>query len=128
MERSRFQLYHRQWALAMPTIRSSAFRRLAMQTVFTPGATRALQLATSLAERFSAPSVEPIHLLWALVLDESRGAEILAAHGLPRENLLRLLPLADDLPAVELTRAETTGELSDALHEVVVEARQQAAR
>jgi thiamine-phosphate pyrophosphorylase len=99
-----------------------------MQPIFTPGATRALQLATTLAERSSAPSVEPVHLLWALVLDESRGAEILAAHGLPRGNLQRLLPLADDLLAAELTPAETTGELSDTLREVVVEARHEAAR
>jgi thiamine-phosphate pyrophosphorylase len=99
-----------------------------MQPLFTPGATRALQLATTLAGRLNAPCVEPIHLLWALVLDESLGAEILAAHGLPRENLQRLLPLPADLIAAELTPAETPGELSDALREVLVEARREAVR
>jgi thiamine-phosphate pyrophosphorylase len=99
-----------------------------MEIDFTPGATRAFQLATTLAERCSAPRVEPIHLLWALVLDESRGAEILAAHGLPRANLQRLLPIAGELLAAELTPAEVPGQLSDALREVVVAARQEAAR
>src|SRR5690242_8260137 len=111
MERSRWQLYHRQEALAMPAVRSTAFRRPLMQHLFTPGAMRALQLATTLAGRLSAPCVEPVHLLWGLVLDESRGAEILAAHGLPRENLERLLPLASDLLAAEVTPAEVPGEL-----------------
>src|SRR5262245_794581 len=109
-------------------VRNSAFRRPAMEIDFTPGATRALQLATTLADRSGAPGVEPFHLLWALVLDESRGAEILAAHGLPRENLQRLLPLAGDLLAAERTPGEAPGELSDALREVVVEARHEAAR
>jgi thiamine-phosphate pyrophosphorylase len=99
-----------------------------MQPFFTPGATRALQLATALAGRLNAPCVEPTHLLWALVLDESRGAEILAAHGLSRENLQRLLPLPADLFAAELTPAETPGEWSNALQGVLVEARREAAR
>ncbi|MGE5194255.1 MAG: thiamine phosphate synthase [Deltaproteobacteria bacterium] len=98
-----------------------------IQPLFTPGAMRALQLATTLAGRLHAPCVEPAHLLWGLVLDESRGAEILAAHGLPRENVLRLLPLAPDLVATELTPAEAAGKLSEELQGVLIEARRHAA-
>jgi thiamine-phosphate pyrophosphorylase len=116
MDRSRLQLYHRKQMLAMP-----------MQHLYTPGAMRALQLATTLAGRLNAPSVEPIHLLWGLVLDESRGAEILAAHGLPREKLERLLPLASDLVAAGVTPAEAPGELNNESQGVLVEARRQAA-
>jgi thiamine-phosphate pyrophosphorylase len=98
-----------------------------MQPLFTPGATRALQLATALAARSDVPCVEPAHLLWGLVLDESRGAEILAAHGLPRENLQRLLPLAPDFLVAELLPADAPGELNEEVRAVLIEARRQAA-
>lgn len=64
-----------------------------MYPEFTPGATRALELAERLARQAQSPLVEPAHLLWALVLDESRAAEIVAGLGLARSDLERLFPL-----------------------------------
>lgn len=103
-----------------------------MPLQFTPGAARALELANLLACRSDSPRVEPAHLLWALVLDESRGADILATHGLVRENLREILPLV----AEQFFGGETSGEpapaddpreLNDELQGVLLEARRQAA-
>jgi len=99
-----------------------------MQPLFTPGAMRAMQLAGALARQSKAPLVEPAHLLWALVLDESRGAEILAAHKLSREILENLLPFAAASAVAELPPAGHPGTLNDELEAVLIEARQQAAR
>jgi thiamine-phosphate pyrophosphorylase len=85
-------------------------------------------MATALAGRSNSTTVEPVHLLWALVLDESRGAEILATHGLPRENLHRLLPLGTEPIPAELVLADAQGILNDDLQAVLIEARRQAAR
>jgi len=97
-----------------------------MQPYFTPGADRALKLAGSLARKSCSDVVEPVHLLWALVLDESRGAEILLAHGLPIEKLRELFPLPaadleDGLPPID-----DPGDPSDALRSVLLEARRHA--
>lgn len=99
-----------------------------MQPLFTPGATRVMQLAGALARQSEASLVEPPHLLWALVLDESRGAEILAAHGLAREILRDLLPLlAEEGAAGERPSPDADAELNDELQAVLLEARRQAA-
>src|SRR5262245_30940765 len=98
-----------------------------MQPLFTPGAERAMQLAGALARQSSAPVVEPVHLLWALVLDESRGAEILAAHEISRDSLDRILPLAAASAAPEPAGADGPGKLNDELEAVLLEARRQAA-
>jgi len=92
-----------------------------MQPLLTPGAERALQLASRLARQ----AVEPPHLLWALVLDESRAAEILAAHGLTREKLLERLPLDVETGAAD--GEDAPAELGDAVQAVLLEARRQAA-
>jgi thiamine-phosphate pyrophosphorylase len=116
-----------------------------MESFLTPGADRALQLARRLAHRSQAARVEPVHLLWALVLDESRGAEILAAHGISSASLAGHLPLqfdvvvehfsteephAVDLPA-KSTPSRILGECGyaepgDELQSVLLEARRQA--
>ncbi|MBS0263567.1 MAG: thiamine phosphate synthase [Planctomycetes bacterium] len=95
---------------------------------FTPGAERSLQLARRLAARAAADWTEPAHLLWALVLDESQGAEILAAHGLSLDTLSRQIPLKiDELEVVAGETAVPPAELGEALQLVLVEARRQAA-
>lgn len=103
-----------------------------MQPLFTPGAARAMQLAGALARQTNSPVVETEHLIWALVLDESRGAEILAAQGLSRAVLERLLPAAAGGAAVvESPLADEIAENSpapgDGLQAVLIEARRQAA-
>ena len=64
----------------------------------TAGAQRALERAVALALDQRTPSVEPAHLLWALALEESKAADLLAAKGLTPEELHRRLPLEPDLP------------------------------
>ncbi len=98
-----------------------------MDPLLTPGADRALKLAGALARRSSSPLVEPAHLMWALVLDESRGAEILLAHGLPLEKLRELVPLAGANAAHELAPTDDPADPSDELRSVLLEARRQAA-
>jgi thiamine-phosphate pyrophosphorylase len=98
-----------------------------MDPLLTPGADRALKLAGALARRSSSPLVEPAHVLWALVLDESRGAEILLAHGLPLEKVRELVPLAEANAAHELAATDDPGDPSDELRSVLLEARRQAA-
>src|SRR5258708_17165397 len=107
-----------------------------MQPQFTPGAERAMQLAAGLAQQSNSSAIEPVHLLWALFLDESRAAEIAAAHGLSHETLRQRLPLT-----VENTSGNTTAEIvskstsqqilsaepGDELRTVLIEARRQAA-
>jgi thiamine-phosphate pyrophosphorylase len=126
MEVSRFQLYHRKEAAAILEVRRCGF--IVMQPLFTPGAERAMQLAGALARQSNASRVEPAHLLWALVLDESRGAEILAAHEISREMLRDRLPLAAGDIAVEPAPADDLGEPNNnEVEAVLIEARRQAA-
>ena len=95
----------------------------------TPGVERILKLARKLASQSSAPDVEPLNLLWALVLEESRGSEILHQHGLTPEKL----------PAQWTSQSETESKapsdsesseipLSDALNQVLKTAEIQAGR
>jgi thiamine-phosphate pyrophosphorylase len=107
-----------------------------MQPKFTPGAERAMQLAASLAQQSNSPAIEPLHLLWALFLDESRAAEIAAAHGLSHETLRQKLPLAVENLSFETNAgvvAESPSpqspptEPGDDLRTVLLEARRQAA-
>jgi thiamine-phosphate pyrophosphorylase len=86
-----------------------------------------MQMAGALARQSKASQIEPAHLLWALVLDESRGAEILAAHDISREILRECLPLA----ATEMIDGPSPGDdlgLPNAeVEAVLIEARRQAA-
>jgi thiamine-phosphate pyrophosphorylase len=78
-----------------------------MSLEFTPGAMRITQLAAQIARQCESPHVEPAHLLWALLLDESRAAEILNAQGLTAERLAGIFPrpespdATDESPPVE---------------------------
>jgi thiamine-phosphate pyrophosphorylase len=103
-----------------------------IEPLFTPGADRAIQLAGRLARRSKSAAVEPGHLLWALVLDESQAAEILAAHGLSSETLAGHLPLdipetADEAVADNAPPDGPPVEPGDELRSVLLEARRHAA-
>jgi thiamine-phosphate pyrophosphorylase len=104
-----------------------------MELLFTPGAQRAMQLAASLARHSNSSAIEPVHLLWALFLDESRAAEIATTHGLSREILSQHLPLTAVDISVEMP-VETDDisesplpEAGDDLRGILIEARRQAA-
>ena len=98
-----------------------------LQPGFTPGATRALNLAGVLARRSNTPLVEASHMLWALILDESRAAEILAAHGLSRESFRDLWPqAATDIVVDNAIVEDSTCTNNDDVQAVILEARRQA--
>jgi thiamine-phosphate pyrophosphorylase len=99
-----------------------------MEAHLTPGAQRAWQLAEQLAHRFAARTVEPEHLLWGLVLDESRAAEILTTHQLSFEQLRKFLaaPPAENPEA--RASAGTLPPRGETLETVFLEARRQVAR
>lgn len=63
-----------------------------MRPEFTPGAIRIMRQAAQIARQTESPHVEPAHLLWALLLDESQAAEILNARGLSAERLAGIFP------------------------------------
>jgi len=107
---------------------------------FTEGAKRALRMACELANDHLASEVEPLHLLWALTLEESQAAEILAQKGISCSSLQILRPLDSDsastaLPDVSrpsgtvLASDELIGrkpaQFSDALEDVLLQAGQQ---
>src|SRR5580704_16946391 len=60
----------------------------------TEAASRALARAAELAAASGASAREPVHLLWAVALDESEAAEALKFDGVTREHLERLCPLS----------------------------------
>src|SRR5262249_53539928 len=98
-----------------------------MHPEFTPGATRALELAERLARQSQSPLVEPAHLLWALLLDESRAAEIIASQGLARSDLEQMFPIPADVEGNSAGDAAATARTSDLLQAVLDEARKHAA-
>ena len=69
----------------------------------TEGARRAVARAAELAASCGAVARAPIHLLWALVLDESEASETLNRVGATRERLQQCCPLPspEGLPKVE---------------------------
>jgi len=86
------------------------------QDLLTEAARRAVEAATIIAVQNGERECEPLHLLWALVLDESRASEVLREAGVNRERLRAVSPLvveqdvppdvsAEDWPAVSQTEA-----------------------
>ncbi|TXT32905.1 MAG: thiamine-phosphate pyrophosphorylase [Planctomycetota bacterium] len=61
-------------------------------TGLTPGAMRALESAGRIAWSAGASSAEPVHLLWALSLDETRASELLGQCGINVELLATHFP------------------------------------
>jgi thiamine-phosphate pyrophosphorylase len=100
---------------------------MSIEPLFTPGADRAIQLAGRLARRTGSNAAEPTHLLWALVLDESRAAEILGAHGLSLATLSHHLPLDSVESNAESLPDDSPVAAGDDLRSVLLEARRQAA-
>jgi thiamine-phosphate pyrophosphorylase len=86
------------------SLRHSFFNGIFMERQLTEAARRALHNAARLAALAGVDAVEPMHLLWALVLDESQAAERMARHGVTREAIREGLP--------EAARGAGTGELS----------------
>lgn len=99
-----------------------------VEPFFTPGVQRVWRLASGVARQREAAEVEPEHLLWALVIDESRAAEILSTHRLTSQRLQELLPPLPDVAAANDEPAERLLPRSDALDLVFIEARRQVAR
>ena len=72
-----------------------------MHGFHTAAANRALHLAADVAHHLASPEVLPEHLLWALLLDESRASELLTSRGVSAAtlNALCALPQPFDAPA-----------------------------
>ncbi len=91
----------------------------------TPGAMRALDGAGRFAWATGASTAEPLHLLWALSIDETRASELLGQFGINAEAIgigFSCMPTIDDLlepPPVPIP-------LSPQLTDVVREARELA--
>lgn len=93
---------------------------------FTAGASRAISRASLLARIMDATEIDATHLLWGLLQEESRAAEILTSHGVQDADLKQSFTIPDidlgnDLPGTE-------GDLPPnvLVAEVLNEARQQA--
>lgn len=95
-----------------------------MSRFLTEGAQRARQRAAELAAASGAAAVEPLHLLWAVVLEESRAAGILDRYGLNSVTLHN----RHALPTVEPSAEPPPPPESDALRSVFIEARNHAAQ
>jgi thiamine-phosphate pyrophosphorylase len=78
----------------------------------TEAARRSLARSAKLAVSCGATARDAIHLLWAVVLDESEAADTLQRVGATRERLQRLcpLPLSEDMLGAE---GQSTAELCD---------------
>ncbi len=95
----------------------------------TPGAMRALDGAGRLAWAAGGAAVEPVHLLWALALDESRAADLLTRSGILAERIDAAFPrpgesdvvLSFDPPPIPMP-------LSPSVSSVLLEARTMLSR
>lgn len=97
-----------------------------MEQFLTPGASRVFELAAQIARAANVAEISPEHLLWALILDESRAAEILQAHSLSHARLLELLGTAPELPE-DRPEAASLPDAGELLQSILIEARQHAA-
>jgi thiamine-phosphate pyrophosphorylase len=66
-----------------------------MNAPLTEGSRRVMELAATLAHTTRFSEVLAEHLLWAIWLDQSRGAEILADRGFSQDRLAQHLPLPE---------------------------------
>lgn len=80
-----------------------------MDQLLTEGARRALELAGRLAHEGGQSTVLPVHLFWALMLDESRASEILADHGIALERMQSESPL----PRIDSLDDGSPGEMAE---------------
>lgn len=63
------------------------------EDLLTEAARRAIEAAAIISARNGATEREPMHLLWALILEESRAAEMLKESGVSRDRLRTVSPL-----------------------------------
>ena len=96
-----------------------------MSLAYTAGASRALAMAAQIAAWSEMSAVEPAHLLWGLLLDESRAATQLLEHGLTSERLQPLSPF-DVQAHSQGAVATSTPPLGDVLEAVLFVARREA--
>lgn len=97
--------------------------------VLTPGASRALDAAGHLAWTAGLATVAPEHLLWALVLDESRAAELMRASGIAAEHLAESFPASAAVTGqVRFEPPPIPVPLSLELSNVLIEARSAVSR
>jgi thiamine-phosphate pyrophosphorylase len=99
-----------------------------MEPFVTPGVHRVWRLASDVARQRQSEQVEPEHLLWALVIDESRAAEILVSYHITSQRLQELVPPQPEWPAPHAEGGEPLLPRSDTLERVFVEARRLATR
>ncbi len=92
-------------------------------TGLTPGALRALDGAGQIAWSAGSTAAEPVHLLWALSLDESRASEVLGQSGINAELLATHFPWPADLSGSELEPPPVPIPVSPQLSAVVRAAR-----
>lgn len=95
-------------------------------SLFTAGAVRALRLAAEVARQAQSPEVLPMHLLWSLLLEESRASTFLARKGISDAQLRLVCPIPESFTP-DTTAGPSRHPESDALQLVVIEARRQAA-
>lgn len=95
-------------------------------TGLTPGAMRALDGAGSIAWSQGAVSAEPLHLLWALSLDETRASELLRQCGIDTQVLRSHFSGTVDPATIPLEPPPVPMPLSQPLSEVVGKARELA--
>jgi thiamine-phosphate pyrophosphorylase len=98
--------------------------------LLTEAAQRAIETAAIISVRNRAAAREPLHLLWALLLEESRAAEALHEAGVSRGRLQAVCPLdfdfADGLPSTPAENGTSAPPESDAFRRVVASATQSA--
>jgi thiamine-phosphate pyrophosphorylase len=98
--------------------------------LMTEAARRALARSAALAAAADASQREPVHLLWALALDDSEAAETLRVRGVTLEHLQQLCPLPrleDALGSVDPSPAPSNSPASEEFRRVVAAAVQAAA-
>lgn len=80
-----------------------------MDEYLSPSARRAVEAAAAWASHLSAPQIEPAHLLLGVTeQEESRGATLLAAHGLTLEQLRAALGISASPPGPASGQGGTT--------------------
>ena len=94
------------------------------QDLLTEAARRAVEAATIIAVQNGEIECEPLHLLWALVLDESRASEVLREAGVNRERLRAVSPLVveQDVPLDESAEDWPTVSQTEAFRRVIASA------
>jgi thiamine-phosphate pyrophosphorylase len=100
-----------------------------LEDLLTEAARRAIETAAIIAVRNGQPERGPLHLLWALVLDESHASEALKQAGVSCDRLREVAPLdaTDEFASSESAVEVSAIPQSDAFRRIVTSAAQLAA-